>query len=313
MYSDLIIGFDGSDAGRDALALGRRLALTTGARPTVVYVHSYMALTPDVRETGHDIGWAEAADRILDEAHDVLADVPGVSYQAVAERSPARALHSAADTAEAAMLVLGSTHRAGRGRIAPGTTADQILHVAPCAVAVAPAGFARHDTRALGLVGAAVNGDDETERVARLAAANARRAQATLRLITVVEHHDTAGPFATGGPGYGSLADALRELATTTLERATAAAGADLRIERTVFEGLAADELVRASAEVDLLVVGSRGFGPMRRIVPGSTSAKVLRAAECPVLVLPRRASEGIDEAVATFAGAAAGPRAPLA
>ncbi len=36
MYSDLIIGYDGSDAGRDALALGRRLALAIGARPTVV-------------------------------------------------------------------------------------------------------------------------------------------------------------------------------------------------------------------------------------------------------------------------------------
>src|SRR6478609_1546345 len=40
MYSDLIIGFDGSVASRDAVALGRRLARATGARPTVIYVRS---------------------------------------------------------------------------------------------------------------------------------------------------------------------------------------------------------------------------------------------------------------------------------
>ena len=117
----------------------------------------------------------------------------------------------------------------------------------------------------------------------------------------------------TGGLGYNSLADALRESATTTLERATTAAGEDLRIERTAFEGHAADELVRASADLDLLVVGSRGFGPLRRIVPGSTGAKVLRAAQCPVLVLPRHAPERLDEAVANLAGAGAGTRSPRA
>jgi hypothetical protein len=47
MYGDLIIGFDGSDAGHDGLAFGRRLALATGARPTVVFACSYTALRAD--------------------------------------------------------------------------------------------------------------------------------------------------------------------------------------------------------------------------------------------------------------------------
>jgi hypothetical protein len=74
IYSDLIIGFDGSDAGHDGLALGRRLAQATGARPTVVYARSYMALTPDIRESGEDLSWDAAAQRILDEAREVLAE-----------------------------------------------------------------------------------------------------------------------------------------------------------------------------------------------------------------------------------------------
>jgi nucleotide-binding universal stress UspA family protein len=38
MFSDLIIGFDGSGPARDALALARRLALEAGVRPAVIYV-----------------------------------------------------------------------------------------------------------------------------------------------------------------------------------------------------------------------------------------------------------------------------------
>ena len=313
MYSDLIIGYDGSDAGRDALALGRRLALATGARPTVLFAYAYTA-TADIRDSGEDFAWTEAAHRVLDDARAMLSDVPDVAYQAVVERSAADALHSVAETAEAAVLVLGSTHRSGLARIAPGTTADQILQAAPCAVAVAPAGYARRpDTPPLGLIAAAVDGGAESARVARLAAKIARRAEATLRLITVVERHDTAGPLHTGGPGSASIADAARELATDTLERATAEAGEELRIERRACEGDAASELINQSGDLDLLVIGSRGFGPLRRIVPGSTGAKVLRAAECPVLVLPRATPGELDDTVANLAGASAKPADPQA
>jgi hypothetical protein len=40
-------------------------------------------------------------------------------------------------------------------------------------------------------------------------------------------------------------------------------------------------------------VVGSRGWGPVRRILLGSTSARLMREAHCPVLVLPRGAATG--------------------
>jgi nucleotide-binding universal stress UspA family protein len=76
-------------------------------------------------------------------------------------------------------------------------------------------------------------------------------------------------------------------------------------------DGHPAEELVAESGDLDLLVVGSRGFrplrrivfGPLRRIVPGSTSAKALRSAECPVIVLPRRASASVAAVVAAVAG----------
>jgi nucleotide-binding universal stress UspA family protein len=39
---------------------------------------------------------------------------------------------------------------------------------------------------------------------------------------------------------------------------------------------------------VDLLVCGSRGYGPVRRVLLGTVSSALLRQASVPVLVVPR-------------------------
>jgi Universal stress protein family len=54
--------------------------------------------------------------------------------------------------------------------------------------------------------------------------------------------------------------------------------------------GGAAEELALYGASLDLLVIGSRGYGPVGRLVHGSTSRQLARAARCPVLVLARSA-----------------------
>jgi len=47
-------------------------------------------------------------------------------------------------------------------------------------------------------------------------------------------------------------------------------------------------ELTAFGDEVDLLVVGSRAHGPLRRVMLGSTSLHLTHAARCPLLVIPR-------------------------
>ena len=55
---------------------------------------------------------------------------------------------------------------------------------------------------------------------------------------------------------------------------------------------MARDELVALSEHVDLLVLGSRGYGPVRRIVLGGSADRIVHAAACPVVVVPRGAHE---------------------
>jgi nucleotide-binding universal stress UspA family protein len=54
--------------------------------------------------------------------------------------------------------------------------------------------------------------------------------------------------------------------------------------------GMPGEELALYSVSLDLLVVGSRSYGPIGRLVHGSTAQKLARTARCPLLVLTRGA-----------------------
>src|SRR5262249_56174864 len=50
--------------------------------------------------------------------------------------------------------------------------------------------------------------------------------------------------------------------------------------------GFPAEELIKASGDADLLVVGSRGAGGFTKLIVGSVSSQVVHHATCPVVVV---------------------------
>jgi nucleotide-binding universal stress UspA family protein len=68
-------------------------------------------------------------------------------------------------------------------------------------------------------------------------------------------------------------------------------------VEGRAVYGLPGEELAAFGKDVDLLVVGSRGYGPVKRLVLGSTSDFLERHARCSLLVLPRLAEDPKDGA----------------
>ena len=62
-------------------------------------------------------------------------------------------------------------------------------------------------------------------------------------------------------------------------------------VQGSAVYGLTGEELAALGNEVDLLVVGSRSYGPLKRLVLGSTSDFLERHARCSLLVLPRAAT----------------------
>ena len=59
-------------------------------------------------------------------------------------------------------------------------------------------------------------------------------------------------------------------------------------MQSEVVKGHAGDTLALLSPGFDLLVCGSRGYGPLHSVLVGGVSHALVNHAACPVLVLPR-------------------------
>ena len=214
------------------------------------------------------------------------ADCP-VPYRRVVapHTSTVGGLHDEALRAGADMLVVGSHHGGTLGRVAFGSHSERVLHGSPCAVAVAPRGLAGRDwephTIAVGF-----DGSDDAAHAVVIARELGAATGADVRLVTVVES-------APGGwERYNFRPDwrARRRMLVERAEQALAAAAAGEETEVRI--GDVVDELLALSAQVDLVVLGSRGYGPVRRVMVGATSHRVVRDAACPLVVVPRSARE---------------------
>ncbi|MBN9622101.1 MAG: universal stress protein, partial [Actinobacteria bacterium] len=62
----------------------------------------------------------------------------------------------------------------------------------------------------------------------------------------------------------------------------------DVDVRGLALEGAAARELAGYCGPADLLMVGSRSYGPLARTLLGSVSSALIHEAPCPVLVVPR-------------------------
>ncbi len=129
-----------------------------------------------------------------------------------------------------------------------------------------------------------VDGTRASRWAARVAGEFARGLDRTLVLVHVAREQPT---FPYGDPRLRELQrrDAA-EAATILLER-TGAEMPDVAVEPKVVFGDAAAALMTVSADAELLVVGSRGRGPLASAFLGSVSAHVATEAPCPVIVVP--------------------------
>ena len=127
-------------------------------------------------------------------------------------------------------------------------------------------------------------------RAAFYAQALAGHFQAELILLHVFSPYSMYAGAGEAGT-YPSAADLAASLAhsKTELDGFLAGAPANLRIRRIVIEGDPAHQIVdyAHSQKVDLIVMPTHGYGPFRRFLLGSVTAKVLHDADCPVWTGP--------------------------
>lgn len=242
-------------------------------------------------EQGHD---ALALGTILARAN--RAELLAVT----ADEAAGKDLAELAAEQEADLLVVGSTHRGPIGRVYPGSTVERVIAAAPCAVAVAPPGFAQARGSAAGwrplggddedagmrVIGVGYDGSAASGEALKTAVNLAVPNGAALRVYTVAEKIPQL-PVPTGSspaPAATSPTESLR----TNLQQAVAAIPSEARALPVFLRGFVADELIKASqVGVDLLVLGSRAGGPGRRRLHHSVTNSVMERASCPVLISP--------------------------
>lgn len=179
MFGSVVVGVDESGGGRDAVVLARDLVGSTGR---VTLVRSL----PKNPYDSHEAAEAYRASELLGSFDDfvktrALARLeqigeqawphPGeleIELRAVVSASVGRCLHEAAEDTSADLLVVGSSRRNLLGRVLMGDDTRAALNGAPCAVAIAPTGYADRPTR-IAAIGVGYDSSPESEYVLQVA------------------------------------------------------------------------------------------------------------------------------------------------
>jgi nucleotide-binding universal stress UspA family protein len=218
-----------------------------------------------------------------------LAAALAPRLDAVPLAAPARALQQAALDRDAALIVLGASRRSGIGRVFPGSSAARLLAGSPCPVAIAPRGYADR-FRAVRTIAVAFDGSQES----RAALAWSKElARATHGRVLVVSVHQPIVAPASAFQTVPMVAeeDVVRQYVSRRAKEAAREIELDdVEADALVLTGDPADLLVEQTERVDLMVAGSRGYGPARSVLVGSVSGALAHRAACPVVVLPRGA-----------------------
>ena len=283
MFKKIVVGVDGSERGRDALAFARTLADVTDATVHAVHVYPRDPLGGQLLAlTGRPLH--DSAEELL--AREATYCPEGARTSAVADVSVAHALHRVAEGEDADLLIVGSTLQGAAGRILLGDIARQTIEHAPCAVAVVPSGYAGRPAE-LRRVGVGYDGSGQAKCAVEAAAELAYATRAEICLLDAISPpfqglSDYAYPYPIDWTEFYEDAGLK---ARAQLDRVVQALGATASAE--VRDARPVEALVALSRECDVMFVGSRHWGSLGRVILGSTADGVVSQAHCPVIVTP--------------------------
>jgi nucleotide-binding universal stress UspA family protein len=287
MVPPIVIGAHPKRHEPEPISLGLMLSRLTHA-PIDVVATFWFDATPK-RTASEDYSQA-----LRNEVHQALDQADGDPDPACGEVrvhvgfGPTKyALHETASRVGAGLIVVGTPHRGALGRMALGSTTDRVLSRAPCPVAVAPRGF-RDEVVARERIGVAFVDTPGGWAALRAGAAIARHTGAGLVAYTVIKPH---------------ARDAGRDRAEVAVERAIAEHARDIHSEARVLTDGGIDALVSESQNLDFLVRGFHGHGPMHTPTAFGPPSNLARQVACPFVVVPA----AVDQPLMALFGAHAG------
>jgi nucleotide-binding universal stress UspA family protein len=295
MTSRVVIGYDGSEASEDAVAFGLTWCRSTGDVPIVATVY------PEESALGVgrvDVEWAsyvrEQAQIIQDNARATVGDA--ALYRNVASTSAAHGLADLAEDVEAVLVIVGTAQETGLTRALLGSSTERLLHGATVPVTVVPPGWRKSAPDQISRIGVAYIDTREAREALRMAVRVALRIPAQLTLYTVLGQSSERYSYLVGRTDEQAFWDKARDSFGTALEFAAAGVPPELEPRMVLLEGAVVESLAALGPDdVDVLVCGSRGYGPVRRVLLGGVSSRLIRSAQLPLTVVPRATSGSVD------------------
>ena len=277
LFRLVVFPTDFSPPSQAALLHAAALAEKTGAALHVLHVAA---------------GQAEHLGGLASAVQQARTLAPGVHVEAVQRDGEAdRAILAYVRAERASVLVMGTHGRDGLARTVLGSVTESVIAASPCAVLTVRASAAPPGTPGRILV--PLDLDDGGSDFVQLALAKtiASLYGAVLRPLHVFEDIDVPGTYGVVPNLLPDFSPAIASRVEDELRlRVQHADGPDLsadRVELQVVHGRPAEAIVEDAEPSDLIVISTRARGDIERFFLGSVAERVLRAAPCPVLVVP--------------------------
>ncbi|NHN42396.1 universal stress protein [Halorubellus sp. JP-L1] len=277
MFEEVVVATDGSDCGMRAARVGVELAATYDASATVVVAADGELSTADARSIADDVSEIGAANQLTVRTR-------------VLEDDPRSAIVETAVDADADVIAMGRHGHAGLRERFLGSVTERVLRSTDRPVLTVPEqgqGVGDYED-----VLVTSDGSDAARAAIPAGASVATTYDATMHVLSVVDVAREAGPFNAGGVSEeyvdGLVAEATEELDAFAAACEEAAGDGALDPTRSVRTGSPSAEITAYvdDAGVDFVAMASRGEGSFAGQLLGSTTDRVLKQVDVPVLVV---------------------------
>jgi nucleotide-binding universal stress UspA family protein len=286
----ILLATDGSREAELAATTASDLAKSTGSELHVIHVGPFMPMLFSTMED-EPARMAREARKTLDDAVGRLEAAGGEVAQAhLKVGGPSEEIVALAEELGAGLIVMGNRGRGGVRRALMGSVSDSVVRHAHCPVLVVRADPIVFPTQIL----VATDGSEEAQLASSSATVLAERTGSELHVVYVGH----MPPVFYESPGAWALDPDLQRKMEERAEQ-EARARVDEQVQRVreaggevagvhARVGRPDAEIVRLAEELDagLIVLGSRGLGPLRSALMGSVSHSVVHHARCPVVVV---------------------------
>lgn len=298
----IVVGVDFSDASRVAIEHASMLASKLGVSVHVVHAWNPTGWNADV--IGDDPAIALALDRAREHAQAQLAVWAGFAGESapevtseITDGAASRMLPEIAERQRASLVVVGRHGHASLAHVFLGSVSERLVRLSPCPVLIVPPRSDAVELPSRLLVG--VDFSSGAREALHVAAGLARRLGCAGGLLLVHAYQDEREAWLASW-SEAHLADTPHNDERSIRQWVRKEPVDDVELDFAAVPGYAEQRIPATAQErdCDWIVLGVQGRSAIASFLIGSTTQRILRLADRPVLVAPARHapdSEGVD------------------